>query len=425
MSDIKKTFDSLSSTNWGQWVDNMQAYLATKELWEYVDGSALKPVPADPDHPTASELKDLGDWKRKTARAGGELWLAIEDSQKVHVKELKGDPVAVWEKLRAVHLQQRPGARFNAYEALFSIRKQEDESLSDLMARADKAMQDIKALRPDKFTLDDLDKELLSMTLIRALPTEYNNFASSLLLLDSLDIDKLKSAFQNEQSQRQARHLDPTSPSLAHTASTSPVRCDFCGKLGHLEKDCFQKADMSKRAKENTNYWRGRGRGSRGRGRGQNAKEAVQEESGSSAKVEIATNASALSASDRAKWLQSRASSDWNTDTGASSHMTPHRHWFRSYSPHIVPVRIADNTIIYSAGIGSVEFQPVIKGIPKRQLCSMILSMFLLLAAIYYRFSTLLVKRATSSLWMVIRSSSTMTSSSSSLLLLLSATLDI
>ena len=190
MSDIKKTFDSLSSTNWGQWVDNMQAYLATKELWEYVDGSALKPVPADPDHPTASELKDLGDWKRKTARAGGELWLAIEDSQKVHVKELKGDPVVVWEKLRAVHLQQRPGARFNAYEALFSIRKQEDESLSDLMARADKAMQDIKALRPDKFTLDDLDKELLSMTLIHALPTEYNNFASSLLLLDSLDIDK-------------------------------------------------------------------------------------------------------------------------------------------------------------------------------------------------------------------------------------------
>ena len=45
--------------------------------------------------------------------------------------------------------------------------------------------------------------------------------------------------------------------------------------------------------------------------------------------------------------------------------MTPHKHWFRSYSPHIVPIRLANNSIIYSAGIGSVEFQPVIGGIPK------------------------------------------------------------
>ena len=39
--------------------------------------------------------------------------------------------------------------------------------------------------------------------------------------------------------------------------------------------------------------------------------------------------------------------------------MTPHCNWFRSYSPHIVPIRLADHSIIYSAGKGSVEFQPV------------------------------------------------------------------
>jgi len=45
--------------------------------------------------------------------------------------------------------------------------------------------------------------------------------------------------------------------------------------------------------------------------------------------------------------------------------MTPHKHWFRSYCPHVVPIRLENNSIIYSAGIGSVEFQPVIGGIPK------------------------------------------------------------
>ena len=94
------------------------------------------------------------------------------------------------------------------------------------MARADKALQDIKALRPTSFTLDQLDQELLSMTLIRALPTEYNNFASSLLLLDSLDLNKLQSAFQNEESQRLARNVSVSSSSillhLHHLALYSP-----------------------------------------------------------------------------------------------------------------------------------------------------------------------------------------------------------
>ena len=38
--------------------------------------------------------------------------------------------------------------------------------------------------------------------------------------------------------------------------------------------------------------------------------------------------------------------------------MTPHRHWLRNYKPHRVPVRLADNNIVYSAGVGSVVFAP-------------------------------------------------------------------
>ncbi|KAF7763798.1 hypothetical protein Agabi119p4_8335 [Agaricus bisporus var. burnettii] len=42
--------------------------------------------------------------------------------------------------------------------------------------------------------------------------------------------------------------------------------------------------------------------------------------------------------------------------------MTPHRHWFKSYSPHRIPIRLADNSTVYSAGVGSVVFQPVVNG---------------------------------------------------------------
>jgi hypothetical protein len=353
MSDSTKqpfTFPHLSSSNWGQWADNMEAYLSTKELWEYVDGSASSPSPADPNHPTAEEKKDMGDWKRKSAKASGELWLALEDDQKVHVKEAKGDPAEMWRCLEAVHVQKKPGARFLAYEALFNVRKREDESLTALMARADKAAQDIKALRPSNFTLNDLDHELLSMALICALPTEYNSFASSLLLLDSLNIDKLKAAFVNEESQRNARQSDSA---LAFQSSSVSTTCHFCGIPGHSEQTCFKKKAASEKAKHD------RGKRQSGKGKkSQNAKEAESSQVDSKVITESAGNASALSSSQRSKWLQSRASTDWNTDTGASSHMTPHRHWFRSYSPHVVPIHIADGSVIYSAGMGSVEFQP-------------------------------------------------------------------
>ena len=58
----------------------------------------------------------------------------------------------------------------------------------------------------------------------------------------------------------------------------------------------------------------------------------------------------------------SKTHNDWNADTGATSHMTPHRHWLIDYKPYEVPIKLADNTIVYSAGVGSMIFNPVIDG---------------------------------------------------------------
>jgi hypothetical protein len=77
--------------------------------------------------------------------------LTIEDNQKVrvaaaamHVKGVKGDPPKMWKCLEAIHVQKKPATRFNAYQSLLGIKKEENESLSDLIARADKASQDTK-----------------------------------------------------------------------------------------------------------------------------------------------------------------------------------------------------------------------------------------------------------------------------------------
>src|SRR3984957_11908513 len=184
-----------------------------------------KPVPSNPSNLTAKELDKLANWKHKARKASGEISLAIEYYQKVYVKDVKGDPTAMWVKLGSVHVQKRPGARFNAYDSLFSIRKNDDETLPALMAHADKALQDIKSLRSSNFTLNQLDNEL----------------------------ECIKSAFQNEESQCLARNVTASSPSLAmsstNSSSTARPTCFFCGGL-HFERDCNEKRKASEAAKK-------------------------------------------------------------------------------------------------------------------------------------------------------------------------------
>ena len=54
--------------------------------------------------------------------------------------------------------------------------------------------------------------------------------------------------------------------------------------------------------------------------------------------------------------------SSWNADTGASAHMTFNRHWMRNMTPHRIPIRLADGSMVYSEGIGTVRFTPVVNG---------------------------------------------------------------
>ena len=114
--------------------------------------------------------------------------MMVEDDQRIYLEGIEDDPVVMWNKLAEVPLHQAPGNRWNAYDDLLSIRKQDGETLEALMNRVEKAMKLCKDLRPVNFTLDDLDKELASMSMIRALPREeYGSFISSLLLVKDLD----------------------------------------------------------------------------------------------------------------------------------------------------------------------------------------------------------------------------------------------
>jgi len=329
MSSTSPNFEKLNSTNYATWSGEMQAWLQASGLWRLVNGTQKKPSSSSP--PTESDLTVEEAWQSKADKAAGWLYLMVEPEQRVHFNN-REDPVNMWNSLCSIHLQKRPGTRFNAYDDLFNIRKVEDESLQSLINRVEDKMKKIKDLRPDGFDLQSLDEELASMTLIRALPAEeYFSFTSSLLLKDKLDKAAIHQAFVTEDIHRRRRAIDMPAPSSAFFTSKIPkssksqVTCTWCNKSGHEEAQCNRKDRDRKRAQENTQFHSKR--------RPHNANKAQEDSKNSetiqeSTKVtEFAGNASARSKSPlHSSPLQLNADFHWLADTGATSHMTPHRH---------------------------------------------------------------------------------------------------
>lgn len=309
-------------------------------------------------------------WDDRQMKAAGELFLNVSLEQRTHFAGKEDDPVAIWQALESVHLQKRPGARFNAYDDLFSIQKKEGESLQELMTRIDQAMITVQNLRPATFTLAELDEELVCMTMVRSLPEQYKYLATTLQLADKLKKSTLQQAFITEDL-NQRRHTPSSGPLVNALAANAPALspasasaiCDFCSLPGHLTINCYRYKTAQVAATKEAQEKRSTRRGG-GRGRAQKAN-AAQETSGEGGEVtEFAGSATvrALDPSDVLSPLDTAAHSSWTADTGATSHMTPHRHWLRNYTPYRTPVRLADSTIVYSAGVGSVVFAPEVKG---------------------------------------------------------------
>src|SRR5262249_6499149 len=113
-------------------------------------------------------------------------------------------------------------------------------------------------------------------------------------------------------------------------------QCNFCSAKGHLKASCFRYLAYKRLAQEETS---------------QDLTVDIQEFAGNSC-----FKSSTLSSNPTA----------WNADTGATSHMTPNAHWLHNYAPLCIPIKLADNTVVYSAGVGSMVFQPVVNGQKQR-----------------------------------------------------------
>ncbi|KAF7760482.1 hypothetical protein Agabi119p4_11158 [Agaricus bisporus var. burnettii] len=328
MASGSPTFTKLNEENYSTWSGEMEAWLRASGLWRLVSGRQKAPSTSSPV--TQAEADALDAFGARLDKAAGWLYLMVEQEQRIHFQGIQDSPVKMWEALEA------------------------EESLQSLINRVESSKQKIKELRPSSFTLEQLDDELASMALIRALPDEFSGFTSSLLLMDKLDKTTVHQAFVTEDLQRRKRAQDASGSSQALAARSgsqfATKTCDFCGREGHKFAECKTFERAKSQAQEDAQKPR---------------TPSTQTPEKAQRVTEFAGNASTPYPSPSplpSTPLQLDADFHWLADTGATSHMTPHRHWFKSYTSHKIPIRLADNSIVYSLGVGSVVFEPVVNG---------------------------------------------------------------
>ena len=355
------SFPKLSEHNYHTWKFDMQALLQRNGTWAIVKGTV-----------TESTMQDTEKWTQGNWNAAGIMYSHLESKIQPLVREHLDSAKGMWDKLKSQYAEDSAAGRFLILDEFLSIAKQPDESLTALCARVEDALQKVKASCTAEMTLSAFQDEMAMMTLIRALPDEFSSFRSSLLLIPgSLELKTVKEAFLQEERNRQPRASEQLAMRAFSSSSSSSNRprragryngpaCTYPGcksPSSHPLDRCYTRAQAMKNEAEKVLG---------GRKAKQGAKQA--EEAKPAEAAEFAGNASALDPSDPLSPLVSDAGADWIADTGATSHMTPHRHWFLSYKPDKRPIRLADEKVVFSVGIGSVRFSPVIKGQKRRLL---------------------------------------------------------
>jgi transposase InsO family protein len=176
--------------------------------------------------------------------------------------------------------------------------------------------------------------EMMKVYMLCRLPAEYDAVRNALEMRDdeSVSVEFVRTRLIEEWRTKQLRgEVDNTSGSVLQTSSSQQLQCYYCKRVGHMKRDCRK----FKRDSEAHSWQRDRSGGA------------------SSSKA----NNTKCGSEDESFVFSSSTNSfpaDWIVDSGATKHMTYRREFFGAFDPsHRQKVRLADNSVTISEGIGS------------------------------------------------------------------------
>jgi hypothetical protein len=251
LSNIEK----LTENNYELWKVHMKSVLVYNDLWQYVDGTEVKP------------RENAHDWIKKDSKALALINLSISHSQLNYVKKAETSKGA-WDCLKGIFESKGPVRKATLYKQLLRMKKKANvtitQHVNDFTSKAGQ-LEEAGIEIPD---------ELLSIMLLNSLPEEYENFSVAIESRDDIPtLEVLKAKLKEEearQSDRDAKTGDKSDALMARGGAhrgrhpwrntsanlkdgsarmNTPKfdgKCFNCDKVGHRSRDCRIKPKQNK-----------------------------------------------------------------------------------------------------------------------------------------------------------------------------------
>lgn len=240
-----------------------------------------------------------------------------------------------WEALEEKFVRKTPAAKVALYCALTSLQCHDLAGIRDLLDEFGVIVRKLQELSVE------MDSDMYSIMLLRALPASFEQFKVALMTRDELPtMEEIKMKVEEErlrQMQTQPAAAPPASETMqvALSISKDAVKCFKCHQRGHYAREC-----KNSRGYRRPNEYRSRDHDDSGSARG---------------RQKFALFASVLAAS--RSLPSTRSTNKWIIDSGCTMHVCRDRSQFVSLRPQVEEVTLPNLSKMTAQGIGTVVLQ--------------------------------------------------------------------
>jgi hypothetical protein len=281
------------------------------------------------------------EWEEIDARALGAIRLCLDDDVMFNIVR-ENTTTSLWTKMEILYMTKSLMNMIFLKRQLYNFHMKESTKIANHLNTFNALLVQLTSMGV-KF-----ESEEKEITLLCSLPESWDHFVTSISFnsTESIDFDVIVGSLLSEETRKKfnfetstfeamvvrgrPKERGPIQRDLSLSKSKGKkrnIKCWYCGKYGHLKKDCWKRQKASK--------------------------EDPPKEMNEANTTEI-VSATSSSMDDEVLIIGifSHYDQQWLLDSGASNHMCLHRHWFITYQS-------IDDGIVYmqAVGIGSIRIK--------------------------------------------------------------------